>query len=165
MNKFLKIYMVLLLVFLVVIFVWKDRQEFMDYAKLREAGIKTLTPVKVEQTQTQTRTRRGGSQTNLHNYVRFEVEIDGKVYSLRVPTGDAYGEDSVDAGLEGVKKKKTIDRHVFYTDEHIYCSKTAETKEEFVKEQVKNKIIVGGLTVLITGIAMFLGGGVGKKKS
>ena len=93
------------------------------------------------------------------------VEIEGEIYSIRVATGDAYGEDSVDAGLEGVKKKKTIDRHVFYTDEHIYCSKTAETKEEFIKEQVKTKVIVGGLTVLITGMAMFLGSGVGKKKS
>lgn len=164
MNKFAKVYMALLLLFMVLIFVFKDRQEFADYGKLQEAGIKTLTPVKVEQTQSQTRTRRGSSQT-YHNYVRFEVEIEGKKYSFRVSTADAYGEDSVDAGLKGVKEKKTIDRHIFYTEEHIYCSKTAETKEEFIKERIKTKAMVGGLTILIAGVAMFLGGSFGKRRT
>ncbi len=163
MNKFAKVYMALLLLFMVLVFVFKDRQEFADYGKLQEAGIKTLTPVKVEQTQSQTRTRRGSSQT-YHNYVRFEVEIEGEKYSFRVSTADAYGEDSVDAGLKGVKEKKTIDRHIFYTEEHIYCSKTAETKEEFIKERIKTKVMVGGLTILIAGIAMFLGGSIGRRK-
>lgn len=164
MKKFAKIYYVVIIVFFLFLVLWKDREEISDYSKIEAAGSLTLTPVDIKQTKTRTRARKGRTTEHINNYVKFRLKIEDKQRVLWISTSEAYGENSPSVGLSAVRNNKKIERYIFYTENNIYYSTTAQTVREYVQESIQGKIIIYVFTVGICVVIVFLGVKLGDRK-
>lgn len=52
--------------------------------------------------------------------------------------------------------KKKIDRYIFYTEDHIYYSEDAATVNEYIRESIKNKILVYVLFIAVLGVVYLI---------
>lgn len=133
---------------MIIVIGLSDRREILDYSSIKAAGMKNLTPTDIKQTVSKTRYK-GRTTTHLTNYVKLRVEIDGELKEFWMRTSEAYGENSPSAGIEAVRKKKKIERYIFYTDERIYYSKEAATVDEYIKESIISKLIALVIAILL----------------
>lgn len=149
------IFTVLFCVAVFAFFVLMNISEIMDYSKIKAAGKKSLLPVDIKQ-ETKKRYYKGRTTQTTTNYVKFVVEINNEKKAFWMPTSKAYGENTPSAGLAAVSGKKKIERYIFYTENHIYYSKDAATVNEYIKESVKDKILVYVLFIAVLGFVYLI---------
>lgn len=136
-------------------FVLMNISEIMDYSKIEAAGKKSLLPVDIKQ-ETRKRRYKGRTTQTTKNYVKFVVEINNKKKAFWMPTSHAYGQNTPSAGIAAVSGKKKIDRYIFYTEDHIYYSEDAATVNEYIRESIKNKILVYVLFIAVLGVVYLI---------
>ena len=73
-----------------------------------------------------------------------------------MPTSHAYGQNTPSAGIAAVSGKKKIDRYIFYTEDHIYYSEDAATVNEYIRESIKDKILVYVLFIAVLGVVYLI---------
>ena len=149
------IFAVLFCVAVLAFFVLMNISEIMDYSKIEAAGKKSLLPVDIKQ-ETRKRRYKGRTTQTTKNYVKFVVEINNKKKAFWMPTSHAYGQNTPSAGIAAVSGKKKIDRYIFYTEDHIYYSEDASTVNEYIRESIKDKILVYVLFIAVLGVVYLI---------
>ena len=134
------IFAVLFCVAVLAFFVLMNISEIMDYSKIEAAGKKSLLPVDIKQ-ETRKRRYKGRTTQTTKNYVKFVVEINNKKKAF---------------WIAAVSGKKKIDRYIFYTEDHIYYSEDAVTVNEYIRESIKDKILVYVLFIAVLGVVYLI---------
>lgn len=129
----------------------------MDYSDLQSAGYLSAKPGDIWEKMKE----KNGTVTPTGNYyVDIEVEIAGKIRKFNLSFYDAYGDNSLSNRNKKVKG-------YFYVDtagENVYFSRTADTKEKLLKEEISTALIVAimidgflVLSIIVWGIMGLFG--------
>lgn len=154
-NRKIPVTLILFVVCAIVVGLFSNIREIMDYPKIKAAGKKNLMPVDIKQ-KTRKRYYRGRTTSSVTNYVKFTLEINGKNLAFWMPASDAYGENSPSVGLSAIREKKKIERYIFYTDDNIYYSEKEATVSGYIKESIINRIMVLGMIIVMSGIVFLI---------